>query len=87
MQSLFLHSNHSDVLKAYQNYYSKTKRNKLGLGDFNARIYNKVDDKIDVALGFTHSFAGLSDIINMGLRYRHSDSFTLKTKVIFVNLF
>ena len=60
---------------------SKTPRNRFGLGDLVGKIYNRIDDRTDFALGFRHSFVEVNDLISLGLRYKHSDTFTLKTKV------
>ena len=61
--------------------FSKTRRNKLSLGDFLGKVYNRIDDKTDIALGFRHRFSGMKDLISFGLRYKHSEAFTVKTKV------
>lgn len=60
---------------------SKTKRNDFSLGDLIAKIYTRVDQKTQVALGFRHNFAYKNDLITLATRYRHSDSFIMKSKV------
>ena len=45
------------------------------------RVYNKVNDQTDVAVGLKHNFQDNSDKISIGGRYRHSDNLTVKAKV------
>jgi len=59
----------------------KTKRNDFSLGDLIAKIYTRVDQKTQVALGFRHNFAYKNDLITLATRYRHSDSFIMKSKI------
>jgi len=60
---------------------SKTKRNDFSLGDLIGKIYTRIDNKTQVALGLRHSFNYKNYLITLATQYRHSDSFTMKSKI------
>lgn len=51
------------------------------MGTLIGKVYNKVNENTDIALGFLHGFTEVNDRITFGIKYKHSDAFVLKTKV------
>jgi hypothetical protein len=60
---------------------SKTERDKFELGKLMAKVYNRLDDKTDIAMGLKHDYRKKSDKITLGVRYKQSETFTIKGKV------
>ena len=61
--------------------YSKTSKNKFQPGKITARVYNRIDERTDIALSAERDFAEQEQTVKLGARHKFSETLTSKVKV------